>query len=261
MRQFLLRFPKTSTNKLQIVDRLNNSPVYHVSVQNPKYFVPNISMRAADWEDNTIPKLYVGADVLSCIAGAGNIFTVTLHSKAGVKIDDPVQTRNNARGDYKGGFYIHSFRNLLTLKNKKDVENFSKQGLMPEEYIVAYKSDLITIKPTLSGKFFIKDYKMEFMEKRLARRIFNVYIEVLDMQGMEFSIPKKVHLDKGYYKMIFTDDYGAKAQSADTSFQYSFYPLPKDIVIEAVSKAEHDKAKMGTASMLSYKDTTKWKSW
>ena len=228
MEEFLSRYPKDSVKNLEIIDLITNPrPTIWISGHRPKYFVPNISRRAANWEDNTIPRIYTSWNLAMCIHMSGMVLSPYLTNKL-----------EKTKDGFSGIWYIHGQRDLLVLSAKdsfrRKIAKEHGAGVY-EEYIVAYKPELVTVTPEPMGSFFISEVTSLFRAHRYPEKIATIYLEVLSQDGL--ALQNTTHVEKGYYliKASYKSDTDAGSMAP-----YTFCPnlQSKSAQITPISKSQ-----------------------
>mgnify|MGYP001765738254 CR=1 FL=1 len=207
----------------------------HIDKVTPKAFIPMMPRRAADSENNTVPRVTVADTLLGCLLAHAAVYT------------DFFEDEKNP------GFIINAidFEECLkpTAKLVYDADATNEHWLVP------YDKKFLSFKPRSIGKVFVSE--LTFHKKKHPREGLEVLVSfsiiwVELIEAISFSL--KVQMEPGYYRITTSN----KDLDRNTSYKDS-----SGIKIDKVSKSIYDAKKKQVATLLSAENVpppvyTKW---
>lgn len=179
-------------------DDVGSDFLYHITLGKNKEFVPNISRRAGDAEDNTVPRVHVSLTLNDAWNG---------YAGGGWLVANKVPSKEKSKGhlaNYKGGFYIYRlpFRAALAPNTKLVYDaNFTK-----EHWLVTYNEMTRVFLGTLIGTLICESVTYLPRLGKLPIEITTLLLEVDTPEGI--SISKSIRLKKGYYRYKTSEHHG-----------------------------------------------------
>jgi hypothetical protein len=216
-----------NTKVVHIKDLPNK--LLHISTNKQKVLIPNISQRAADGEDNTMPRVHTAPTILGCIAGYGNAI-----------YDSRVKTQSAVKDSFKGGYYLYTIPFEYALcPNGKLVPDAAETN---EHWLVPYSKEYSEYTPDSISKIVTSDVTTVNLSNGDIENVITLYIEITS--DTPVLLDTDVLLETGFHivKIKFIEKYDGK--TIDLKY--------KLVSHESTTKNVFKDKKDSTAALLSY---------
>lgn len=206
----------------------------HLSTEKNKSkpYIPFISRRQGNSEDNTTPRVTVSDYILGCIHGYYTMVNEIFTNPDGLR-----------------GLYINLLPFEYALKpNAKLVFDQSRSN---EHWLIPYDEEHKEYKFERIGKVFIVNLIIEPDDSdNKYNASFDIFLEIDSDRTIKFS--PKITLERGYYHI---------RNITDTMTQKTSYKDDKNVICETISKSEYLAQKRISAGLLNHTDRpliTRW---
>lgn len=214
-------------NNVEIVEAkdLELPFMLHIDKKPPAKFIPMMPRRAADSEDNTMPRVTVADTLMGCIIAYGSFWSDFYY--------DDVQ-----------GYIISAIDFESALKpTDKLVYDASSTN---EHWLVGYNTKNLSFKPRSVGKLFATDIKVARFYKdgklQVGDQSLIFYIELEET----ILLAKKRKVEPGYYRVSL---------SHENISRHICFDSDKELVIEKITAREYQ-AKKKVSAVLLHADNT-----
>lgn len=222
--------PKIKANTTIVTpDTLGQDYLLHIAKRKWDAMVPNVSRRAADSEDNTMPRLHMGTTILGCVKGYASIqHTIMDEYVKQQAISKEKSTKiNSGMVEYRGGFYLHVIPFEVALKpNKKLVYDSDYTN---EHWLITYSGATRFYKPTCVCRMVVSSLLVEANMKNGHDYHITFFVEI--PADISIRLDDNKVLNKGYYKLVLLNITGGKW--VDNDYQF--------IKIQSVGAGEFEK--------------------
>lgn len=203
--------------KIIVPEQLVDGCLYHISTRRPSEgnlttYIPQMPRRAANSEDNTLPRVTVAPTIEGCMVGYNTLSylaeTPNTREKDIKKLKDP----------YLGGLYIYRIPFEVCLKPNKELvfdATFSN-----ECWLVPYRHDRLTYTGECIGKLFPVNKFKRIWENDRTEVISFVCELIKDPVTMSNATGKQ---NAGYYKLDFVGNRSIYNVQSITEAQYLQY--------------------------------------
>lgn len=199
-------------------ESLNQDYLLHISFLKTSFLIPNISLRAAKTEDNTLPKIYTSTNLFGCISG---YYSFDLKFTRDTRIVNTKNFKNEPK------FYIYKIDFDIALKpNNKLVFD---ADYTDEHWLITYNKETLRYKTENIGKLILADYTLNLAKNNFPNIYFTFYLELLKDTFIEKNKP----IQKGYYKLIVSKKYNSQVKF-DLFYLESIEKIDKDTYEENV---------------------------
>ena len=188
----------------------------HIDVKTPEYFLPFLSRRAEEDEDNTVPRVTVSDTLLGCMIGYGQLEDDFYDGEDGIEINKI--------------YFNHCLKPNTNLVGHQERSN--------EHWLVGYSKDTVRYKPVTIGSMFID----RINHKRGADEptaMASIYIQLND-DDHDIQFNSKIKLRRGYYRAIINMSTWNESE----------------IKVDEVTKEEYLEKKKLSVGLLSHSSTT-----
>lgn len=208
------RIKKNTT--IETPDTLGQEYLYHIAMDQRTRLYPNISKRAGSSEDNTLPRVHMGLNLMNCWFGYASGGEMAANYKVETT-NKKVAATSNKSAAYKGGFYIHRvhFRGCLAPNTQLvyDTDFTQEQWLFTYNTMtVAFPAEVVGLMFTHSVAFYPRTGKMPVEVTTICLKV---------ERGMELhfaainkwykaseDVPKIVK--EGFYQFEISTQYGVR---------------------------------------------------
>lgn len=202
----------------------------HIDKVMPDVFIPMMPRSAGKTENNTVARITVAPTLIGCIIGYARVEEDFLDGS-----DKEVRKQT----DFKGGYEICTLSFKHAIKpSEKMVFDSSRSG---EHWLVNYNEATREYVPEKIGKVFVSKVSYLARANKVPKPQFEIYIEVEKETGILFS--PSITIKKGYHVAIVSFDRKSHPGSSNEEDNFT--------VVE-IDKAQYDKAKRLSASLLSH---------
>lgn len=171
--------PKVKAHVSEVcADDFHQSFMLHIDVKTPEYFVPFLSRRTGEDEDNTIPRVTVSDTLLGCMIGYGQLEDDFYEGEDGIEINK-------------------IYFNYCLKPNTRLVGHQAESN---EHWLVAYSQDTVRYKSVTIGSMFIDriNHKRSTDE---PTALASIYIQLTD-DDHDIQFNSNIKLRRGYYRAI-----------------------------------------------------------
>lgn len=200
---------------IETPDTIGQDVLYHIALDRRPTLFPNISKRAGNLEDNTLPRVHMSMNLSGCwfgYAGGGDLAAQYIVN------DKKGSSGNNQKlSPYKGGFYIHSvpFRAGL----RPNLELVYDADFTDEIWLITYNKMSVAFKTTIIGLMYTKSVTYIPRTGKGPVEITTICINIERGQSMHFTADNKYFkpnlevpaiLKEGFYQFDISDQFGIK---------------------------------------------------
>lgn len=177
--------PKVKNNITEVTpESLGQSFLLHIDQKTPRVFIPQMPRRAANSEDNTVPRITVSDTLLGCIIGYSGL-DYDFHTSA------------------KNGCFINALEFEYAVK--PTVKLVYDADITNEHWLITYNKNTVTYKPKTIGKMFITKLTYEREGSGESKppnlnKLAEIALEIED--DISIRIHGDVTVSKGYYKFM-----------------------------------------------------------
>lgn len=219
-------------------DLLGQDKLYHIALDKRNKFFPNISKRAANSEDNTLPRVHTAPTLIGCYfgyAGVGDLATNFIPENTKKTVSN-----THAIAPYKGGFYIHEIDFRCAVKPNTSL--VFDCDLTDEIWLVTYNEYTKYYPAKVIGMLFTHAVKYIPRTGKSPIEVCTLFCRIDRGNKIKFCLNNKwvspdknnpLELKEGYYKFDIDD-------------QRQVTELTK------ISEKEFNDNKLYSAGMLSY---------
>lgn len=223
---------------IETPDTIGQDVLYHIALDRRPVLYPNISKRAGNLEDNTLPRVHMSMNLSGCwfgYAGGGE-----LASQYIVDAKKKTTANNQKLSPYKGGFYIHSvdFRAGL----RPNLELVYDADFTDELWLVTYNKMSVAFRTDIVGLMFTKAVSYIPRTGKGPIEITTICVRIDRGKQLHFTANNKYFkpvrgvpaiLKEGFYQFDISDQNGI----------YNF---------KKISEREFKDGKLKSAGMLSF---------
>lgn len=229
--------------KITDLSELGLKQLLHIS-DNPNipHFTPTVPYRASKDQDHRLPRICTATGLAGCIIGYN-----------GVSNDFMDRTWEDPK--WLGGYVIYTFKPEVVVT--PSVKILGDQHITDEQWIVSYDTDTVNYVPTIAGRIFLSEFKMDAEPnpdatkdsptKQRLNYHYRLYVEI--NAGEEVLWNRSHALSEGHYRID-----AKNLMTAENCDSFT------DFVITKIDSVDYLMAKQVTAGLLSaeYPQSLKW---
>lgn len=191
-------------------ETLGSKHMLHVSTLKQNELTPYISARANKFEDNTLPRVYVGKTLLNCLEGYASF------------LKDTACNRSSSSEGYQGGYHIYIIPFEYALRPNQKLVKVAYQT--KEHWLIKYKEENVTYKPKAIGEMVVRSYKIQ-PARDPFKTIIAVDVLIHNPLDTKLFISDDIQIGKGYWNV----EIKTEALSVEYNFYYCAANTPVEI--------------------------------
>lgn len=171
-------------------EQLGQPELFHIAATNWEFLVPNISKRAADEEDNTVPRIHTAPTLMGCIRGYSALFCDIREQVPGTSEEDR----------YKGGYYLFAIPFDYALKpSAKILRDIDETD---EHWLIAYNQATRTYKPSKVGRLVNSAILIEPTTVNGGKLTETVIVKLDLDSGINLHLDRDIWIEGGYWELV-----------------------------------------------------------
>lgn len=162
--------------------------LYHINIESIKTFIPNVSRRGALTEDNTVPRIHTGIDLLGCLRGYASLFTEYLDLNSPGGFDKKIRGKNY--------FYFNVFDFEYCLKPNNEL--VYDTSYTKERWLFAFDKNTKYYKPLATFEII---YRSVNLKRYSGELVLDIVFNINNDTDLDISIDAKEEkvISKGIY--------------------------------------------------------------
>lgn len=213
--------------------------LYHIALDKRLKLFPNISKRAGNSEDNTLPRVHVSTNLAGCIFGYASVGYMASEFKVSTS-NKKVAQNGIGSAAYKGGYYIHEIPFRCALRPNKTL--VYDADFTEEHWLFTYNEMTKSFPANIIGLLFPHSVAYYPRTGKGPIEVNTICLKIDKGKSIYLSLNNEHHkpskespekIGEGYWMFEISDEYGIRN-------------------LKSIKEKEFNEYKLHSAGMLSY---------